>query len=237
LVSAGLRCVLIANRTYDRAVSLAQSLGAARASAVHFDALPASLTDADIVICSTGAPHVVLHVEQVALAMLARPQRPLLVADLAVPRDADPAIAALPNVSLTHLDGLERLAQERYPVAASTLQAVGLIIDQVAGEYWAWYEARRSAPLIQALRHKAGAICAVEVRYTLRRLEGLTPTQQQAVEAMAQAIVNKLLHDPISAMKEAGGSQNEDFLAWIEDLYGLDLHGLDLSGLPTPEAN
>jgi len=237
LVSAGLRCVLIANRTYDRAVSLAQSLGAARASTVHFDALPASLTEADIVICSTGAPHVVLHMEQVAQAMQARPLHPLLVADLAVPRDADPAIAALPNVSLTHLDGLERLAQERYPVAAATLDAAGKIIDQVAGEYWAWYETRRSAPLIQALRHKADVICAAEVRHALRRLEGLTPTQQQAVEAMAQAIVNKLLHDPISALKEAGGSHNEDFLAWIEDLYGLDQSELVLHGLHTPEAN
>lgn len=221
LVKSGLHCVLVANRSYDRAVSLAQSLGAARAEAVHFDALPASLAQADIVVCSTGAPHIVLHAQQVAQALQARPERPLLVADLAVPRDADPAIAALPGVTLTHLDGLERLAQARYPLAAATLSAAEAIIAQVAGEYWHWYEARRSAPLIQALRRKADSICAAEVSHTLRRLEGLTPVQQQAVEAMAHAIVNKLLHDPISALKEAGGSQNEDILAWIEDLYGL----------------
>lgn len=222
LVKSGLHCVLIANRSYERALSLAQSLGAARAEAVHFDALPTSLAQADIVVCSTGAPHIVLHTEQVAQAMQARPQRPLLVADLAVPRDADPAIAGLTGVTLTYLDGLEHLAQERFPVAAATLEAAEAIIAAEAGEYWAWYEARRSAPLIQALRRKADAICAAEVSHTLRRLDGrLTPAEQQAVEAMAHAIVNKLLHDPISALKEAGGSQNEDLLAWIEELYGL----------------
>lgn len=227
LVKSGLHCVLVANRSYDRAVSLAHSLGAARAEAVHFDALPASLAQADIVVCSTGAPHIVLHAAQVAQAMLSRPKRPLLVADLAVPRDADPAIAALPGVTLTHLDGLERLAQQSYPIAAATLSAAETIIAQVTGEYWEWYEARRSAPLIQALRRKADSICEAEVSRTLHRLDGLTPVQQQAIEAMAQAIVKKLLHDPISALKEAGGSQNEDVLTWIEELY--DLH--------TPERN
>ena len=233
LVKSGLHCVLVANRSFERAVSLAQSLGAARAEAVHFDALPTSLAQADIVVCSTGAPHIVLHAAQVEQAMQARPQRPLLVADLAVPRDADPAISGLPNVSLTHLDGLERLAQERYPVDASTLAKAEAIIREVANDYWAWYEARRSAPLIEALRRKADAICAAEVSHTLRRLGGLTPLQQQAVEAMAQAIVNKLLHDPISALKEAGGCQNEDVLAWIEDLY--DLHALGTPSSPTGE--
>lgn len=222
LVKSGLHCVLVANRSYDRAVNLAHSLGAARAEAVHFDALPASLAQADIVVCSTGAPHVVLHIQQVAQAMEKRPERPLLVADLAVPRDADPAIASLPGVTLTHLDGLEQLAQQSYPIAAATLAAAETIIAQVTGEYWDWYEARRSAPLIRALRRKADTISATEVSRTLHRLEGLTPDQQQAIEAMAQAIVNKLLHDPISALKEAGGSQKEDILTWIEELY--DLH-------------
>ncbi len=221
LVKSGLHCVLVANRSYDRAVNLAHSLGAARAEAVHFDALPASLVQADIVVCSTGAPHVVLHADQVAQAMEKRPERPLLVADLAIPRDADPAIAALPGVTLTHLDGLEHLAQQRYPLAAATLSAAEAIITQVSGEYWQWYEARRSAPLIQALRRKADLICEAEVTRTLHRLDGLTLDQQQAVAAMAHAIVNKLLHDPISALKEASSSQNEDILAWIETLYGL----------------
>ncbi len=224
LVKSGLHCVLIANRSFDRALNLAHSLGAARAEAVHFDALPASLAQADIVVCSTGAPHIVLHANQVAQAMQSRPERQLLVADLAVPRDADPAISGLPGVTLTHLDGLERVAQERFPVAAATLEAAEAIIAEETGDYWAWYEARRSAPLIQALRRKADAICATEVSHTLRRLDGrLNPVEQQAVEAMAQAIVKKLLHDPISALKEAGGSQNDDVLAWIEELYGLQV--------------
>jgi glutamyl-tRNA reductase len=223
LVKAGLRCVLVANRTYERAQKLASALGEAHASAVHFDALPGSLVEADIVICSTGAPHTVLHTGMVQQAMEKRPGRPLLVADLAVPRDADPEIGKLPGVALADIDDLETLAQSRYPLTAACLATAQEICSRTATEFWEWLSARQRVPIIQALRSKANQICEAEVEQTLRRLNPeLDANQQQAIRVMAQAIVNKLLHEPINAIKDPPEDvSTEAYLEWVQVFYGL----------------
>jgi glutamyl-tRNA reductase len=220
LVRAGLRCVLIANRTYQRAQKLAQSLGG---RAVHFDALAESLVEADIVVCSTSAPHVVLHVEDVRKAMDARPDRPLLVADLAVPRDADPAIGGLPGVRLADIDDLDALVRANHPLAVAVRRAAEAIVHDELSSFRAWYDARLSVPVIRALRAKADAICQAELERTLHRLGDLTPQQRQAVEAMGQAIVGKLLHEPITRLKEPppGVSRNE-CVDLTQKLFGLN---------------
>jgi glutamyl-tRNA reductase len=223
LVKAGLRCVLVANRTHERAQKLAGTLGQAHASAVHFDALPGSLIEADIVICSTGAPHTVLHTGMVQLAMEQRPGRPLLVADLAVPRDADPEIGKLPGVILADIDDLETLAQDRYPLTAACLATAQEICSRTAAEFWDWLSARQRVPIIQALRSKANQICEAELEHTLRRLSPeLDACQQQAIRVMAQAIVNKLLHEPINAIKAPPEDvSTQAYLEWVQALYGL----------------
>lgn len=146
LLRAGLRCVLVANRTYDRAERLAATLGG---RAVHFDALADNLAAADIVICSTGAPHLVLRADDVrrALDLRRSPCLPvsasplLLVADLAVPRDADPAIGAIPGVRLADIDDLEALVQANHPLAvAARQQAEGIVAEELAG-FRAWQAA------------------------------------------------------------------------------------------------
>ena len=220
LVRAGLRCVLVANRTFERAQKLAQSLGG---RAVHFDALAENLAEADIVICSTGAPHIVLHVEEVQRAMAARPDRPLLVADLAVPRDADPAIGHLPGVRLADIDDLDTLVQTRHPLAAAVRQAAEAIVRDELDDFRAWYDARLSVPVIRALRSKADAIRQAELERTLRRLGDLTPQQQRAIEAMSQAIIGKLLHDPIIRLKEPPpGISRAECARLTQTLFGLN---------------
>ena len=223
LVKAGLRCVLIANRTYERAQKLARNLGAAHATAVHFDALPESLVEADIVICSTGAPHTVLHTGMVQSAMQQRPKRPLLVADLAVPRDADPEIGCLVGVTLTDLDDLEALTQVRHPLTAEILEAAQELCRQGAADYEEWLATRQRVPVIQALRTKANLICEQELEHTLRRLgPDLSADQQRAIRVMAQAIVNKLLHEPINAIKDPPEDvSSEAYLDWVQNFYGL----------------
>jgi len=227
LVKAGLRCVLVANRTHERAQQLAQSLGG---HAVRFDALAENLAAADIVICSTGAPHLVLHIEDVAAALAARssPQLPassfqLLVVDLAVPRDADPAIAGLPGVQLTDLDDFDALVQANHPLVAAVRQAAETLVHEELTAFQAWYDARRSAPVIQALRARAEAICQAELERTLRRLGEITPEQRQTVEAMGRAIVNKLLHEPTIHLKEPPpGVSRADYVSLTNSLFGLN---------------
>ena len=223
LVRAGLRCVLVANRTYERAQKLAANLGAAHASAIHFNALAESLVEADIVICSTGAPHTVLHTDMVRQAMQQRPNRSLLVADLAVPRDADPEIGSLPGVVLADIDDLETLAHDRHPLTAACLEIAREICSRTAREYWDWLAVRQRVPIIQALRSKANRICDQEVEHTLRRLSPeLDADQQQAIRVMAQAIVKKLLHEPINAIKDPPFEVTPDaYLEWVQTFYGL----------------
>lgn len=219
LVKAGLRCIMVANRTFERAQKLAQNLNG---TAVHFDALDESLARADIVICSTGAPHIVLHAGTVAKAQQARGNRPLLVADLAVPRDADPQIAALPNVRLANIDDLETVVKTSHPLTASTCQAVDAIVRQELENFCQWCAARRCASVIQAMRVKAENIYRAEVEQTLRRMGTLTPHQETLVQAMGKAIVGKLLHEPTVRLREL--PRDEDISSYIEvvqELYGL----------------
>lgn len=219
LVRAGLRCILVANRTFEKAQKLAQSLNG---TAVRFDALDEVLARADIVICSTGAPHLVLHADSVAKAQRTRGGRPLLVADLAVPRDADPQIAVIPGVRLANIDDLDTLVKTGHPLTASVCREVEAIVDQELDGFRRWYTARRCAPLIRALHERAEAIYQGEVEQTLRRLGPLTPRQQRLVQALGKAIAAKLLHEPTVRLREASpGEDLADTLALVQDLYGI----------------
>jgi len=190
--------------------------------AVHFDALDENLQGADIVICSTGAPHLVLHAASVARAQEQRGGRPLLVADLAVPRDADPEIAALPGVQLVNIDDLETVMKSRHAANASAIGEVQQILHQELDSFLHWYAARRCAPLIASLNRKAENIYQAEVQETLRRLGPLSPRQEQLVASMAKAIAGKLLHEPITCLREL--PQDEDISSYVEvvqELYRL----------------
>lgn len=217
LAKAGLRCILIANRTFEKAQKLAKNLNG---SAVHFDALEEVLTQADIVICSTGAPHIVLHADLVARAQISRGNRPLLVADLAVPRDADPGISSIPGVHLKNIDDLEVIVKTSHPLTAAVVQQVEAIVQQELEGFCQWLNARRCLPVIRALHTRAEAICQAEVEQTLQRLGPLTQRQERLVQAMGKAIAGKLLHEPTVRLHEASSAEDlSTYLALVQDLY------------------
>jgi glutamyl-tRNA reductase len=219
LVKAGLHCVMIANRTFEKAQKLAGKLNG---TAVHFDALDEVLAQADIVICSTGAPHIVLHADAVVKAQKIRSGRSLLVADLAVPRDADPEIASVPRVQLANIDDLDIIVKTGHPLTASIYQEVETIIQQEFECFCQWIRARRCVPVIQALYSKAENIYQKEVEKTLQRLGTLTPRQERLVQAMGKAIANKMLHEPTVHLREL--SQDDDpstYLELVQELYGI----------------
>lgn len=219
LVKAGLHCVLIANRTFERAEKLAKNLNA---TAVHFDVLDDVLMKADIVICSTGAPHIVLHVEAVEKAQRMRFGRPLLVADLAVPRDADPNIASIPGVQLANIDDLDTVVKTSHPLTVSVYQEVENIVREELESFNQWCNARRCAPVIQALHNKAESIYHAEVEQTLRRMGPLTPQQECMVEAMGKAIANKLLHEPTIRLRKISPDEDPSaYLELVQDLYNI----------------
>lgn len=232
LVKAGLNCVLVANRTFNRAQRMVENLGGfPRARAIHFDALETNLCQADILISSTGAPHIVLHTETIERAMKARPSKPLLIADLAVPRDVDPAVGCLPEVQLIDIDGLECQVASRYPLTEAVRREALEIIEAEAEAFQSWYVARRSAPVIRSLRQKADEICEEQIAATLRRLGSLSPDQVQAIRSMSSAIANRLLHDPLRSLKKPPeGKTVEEWADLVAALYSLEPQGMNQDG-------
>jgi len=219
LVKAGLRCILIANRTFEKAQKIAGNLGG---TAVHFDVLDDVLARADIVICSTGAPHIVLHVDAIEKAQRMRFGRPILVADLAVPRDADPKIASIPGVQLANIDDLDVIVRTSHRLTASVYLEVENIVREELQSFSHWCSARRCAPVIRALHSKAKSIYHAEVEQTLQRLGPLTPQQERIVEAMGKAIASKLLHEPTMHLRELSPDEDPtDYLEMVQELYDI----------------
>lgn len=220
LVQAGLHFILVANRTYERAQKLAHTIGG---RAVHFDALSDSLIQADIAICSTGAPHIVLRYETIQQAMSVRKGRPLLIVDLAVPRDVDPMIAGLPQVTLVDIDDLEKLVQRDYPLANSTRQRIEDIISEEFAQFSEWLSQRRNAELIQRIQKHAQNICEAQIRKTLRRAGDFNTKQIQAIQTLAHAITSQLLHRPIQWIKSTHDDlSDEEVESLVRDFYGLN---------------
>lgn len=206
-------CVL--SRTYARAVALAERFGTEAASLSH---LELALHDSDVVISCTSAPGIVLDIATVRRALAGRAS-PLLLLDLAVPRDIDQQVAMLPGVQLCDVDDLQTLSLANHAQrAAEVAKAEALVAHEVAalGEWWA---AQQVVPTIRALRARAEAIREAELQRTLARLPDLSPREQQAVQALSTAIINKLLHQPITMLKDphAGG----DLAQAVQQLFQL----------------
>jgi glutamyl-tRNA reductase len=197
LVESGLRWLLIANRTFERAVAVAESLGG---RAVHFDALAQGLADADVVIVATGAPHIVLRASDVRAAMTQRAARPLVVIDLAVPRNVDPAAREIENVRLYDMDDLSAVVATHHPVAASAIAAAEAIVAQEVAAFLEWQREREIAPRLVSLRAQAEEIRQREVKKILERWN-LSPEQQQMIDALATSLTNKLLYAAAHALK------------------------------------
>jgi glutamyl-tRNA reductase len=217
----GVGPVRILNRSLEHARSLA-----GRTDAEHgdLDALPVALGEADLVVSATGATGVVVHADAVRAA---RPGmgEPLVVLDLAVPRDVEPDTGSLPDVTLIDVDTL----RDRAP--AGDEATMGQAREIVAEEVRRFVLRRRGdelAPVIREIRRRGDEILQGELRRHAGRLADLTPDERAAVEALARGIVAKLLHDPIVALKERSEpGSGRTHAALLADLLGLDPSLLD----------
>ena len=216
LAIAGVRDITVINRTYARAAELATRLSG-RAEA--FDHLPDALGNSDIVIGCTGSPGYVLRAGQVGQAMTSRPERPLFLMDIAVPRDIDPAASKVSNVSLRDIDDLESMSQaSREEKEQETATAEALAAEE-AWQFDQWQRGLESLPPVIDLRLRADHIRNAELQRTLKRLNGkLTCEERDSLEAMTKAIVNKLLHSPTVYLKDQTPSGSRQA---AEDIFGL----------------
>lgn len=220
LLSVGARRVIVSNRSYERALELAREWDGC---AVTFDQLPQALEEADIVISSTAAPHPVITRAMVEGAMTARPNRPLVIVDIAVPRDVDPSVASIPSVRLHDIDGLEAVVGEGLADRAAAARAVSAIVAEELDGFADWVAGLRVEPTIAALHLWADGVTEREVQKALRRLGPLDERSQDVVRALAAAVSGKLLHPPSTALRaHAIGADAAGYAAFVRDLFDLE---------------
>ena len=215
---AGVRNITVTNRTYARAEELAGSLSA---RALPFDRLPEALGESDIVIGCTGSPGYVLQAGLIDRTMAFRPERPLFLMDIAVPRDIDPCAARVRNVSLRDIDDLEAMSQASRGERARQIAVAEALAKEEASQFDQWRRGLDSLPPVIGLRQHADRVRRQELQRTLRRLDGkLTGEELASLEAMTKAIVNKLLHSPTAYLK---GQPLPHGLSTAEEIFGLDI--------------
>jgi glutamyl-tRNA reductase len=205
--SPGVGEVLVANRTPERAAALAERIGG---RAVALGRLSATLAEVDVLLTSTGSTSTLLDASELE----ARPEdRPLLIVDVAVPRDVDAAVGDLPGVTLLDMDDLRVFAEQGLAGRRNEIARVNQIIDAECERFAASSLAREVAPLVVSLRESAESVRQGELDRFRGRLDGLDERQRDAVEAITRGIVQKLLHEPTVRLKEAAGSPKGERLA------------------------
>ncbi|MHB0866821.1 MAG: glutamyl-tRNA reductase [Thermoleophilia bacterium] len=205
LVSHGVSRFVVANRTHARAREMARRLDG---TPVAFEDIDDYLPQVDIVISSTGAPHYVLHKGAVKRAMEKRHNKPIFFIDIAVPRDIDPGVNDVYNAFLYDIDDLNEVAGENAAARAQEAHKAEHIIGEEVDAFMLWLSSLDVVPTITALREKAETIRDGELAKTLARLgEDLDDEERKQIEAMAAAIVNKMLHAPTVELKRAASER------------------------------
>jgi glutamyl-tRNA reductase len=181
------------------------------------------VTWADAVISATGAPHVVVTAEEVAAALRERTGRPLLMIDLALPRDIDPSVNDLPGVRCYDLDGLNATLEENRARRSECVPAVEAIVQEEANGFHRWLRARAAAPTVAQLHEKARSVTEREIARTLRRLDPEDERLAHEIELLTHRIVRKLLHEPTIRLKaQAEDGDGVLYREALEELFALD---------------
>lgn len=219
LAAAGVREIVVVNRTFENGVELANRV---QGRAARLADLPSELAAADVLLTSTGASSMIVETADVAAVMAARGSRPLLIVDIAVPRDVDPAAAALDGVTLLDMNDLTEFAEAGMLERRREVAAVVQIVDAEVARYVSQSSAREVAPLIGALHDRGEAVRLSELERQRARLADLTASERAAVEAVTRGIVAKLLHAPTIRLKDASGNARGERLAdALRDLFDL----------------
>lgn len=219
LVECGIAELLVCNRTLARAEEMAAEFGG---RAVPMENLEDHLARADVVISSTGAPHVVITHDLVQRAMRARRSRPLFLVDIAVPPDVEGTVGSLDNVYLYNIDDLEAVVLANLEERAREAKNAERIIAEESSRFQFWLRSLDVVPLIRSLRDKAGEIREAELRRLFNRLPGLSERERQVIAASTALIVNRILNDPTVRVKEfAGGEDADVYLKAFSLLFNL----------------
>jgi len=203
LSNQGVRTSIVANRTFERAAEVAERHGAV---AVHYDECWTALSQVDVLVCSTAAPHAVVFVEHVRPALEVRGDSPLCILDIALPRDVDPAVAELENVFLYNLDDLQAVVSANLERRRGELPTAEQLIGGEVRRFWDWVAGLAAVPVLAEMRAHMEVVRERELADTLRRLQHLPPAERAAVEELSRKLMNKFLHEPSIRLRAAAAN-------------------------------
>jgi len=220
LTARGVETVFVANRRYDRAIGLAERFGG---SAVRLEDLPAQLEIADIVVSSTNSPHHLVEREELELVAAARDYRPLLLIDLAVPRDIDPSCREVTGVVVRDVDDVQTIADRNATGREVESRGAEVIVAAELARFERWLGSLEVLPTVASLRVRADEIVSRVLAENIGRFDDLSREDQVRIEAMARSIASRLLHEPTLRLKRAAEESDAyQQVAALRELFGLD---------------
>jgi glutamyl-tRNA reductase len=218
LAEQGAGTIFVANRHADRALSLAERFGG---SVVGLEKLPEQLAIADIAVCSTASPHPILGREELELVMAQREGRPLLLIDIAVPRDVEPSCAELQGVALYDIDDLQAVVARNLSTRALETPRALEIVEEEIHRFARWLGQLDTLPTVSALRSHGDALVEQVLQENSGRWESASPRDLARVEAIARSVMSRLLHEPTIRLRSLGEDHGHASLEVVRELFGL----------------
>jgi len=220
LLSNGVSSMVVANRTFQRAVQVAELFGA---SPVSFEEITSQLEDVDIVVSSTAGQEFVITSEHVKSCLKKRRNRPLFFIDIAVPRDVQPSVNELDNVYVYDIDDLKGIIHLNMEQRQKEAVKARRIVEQEVIKFEKWVKTLEVVPTIVSLKEKMEDIVQAELKKSSSVLGGLTTPQQERIEILTRSVAEKVLSDPISFLKKKAGRPSlNGYLDVTRKLFSLD---------------
>lgn len=232
LADQGAGTVFLANRHADRAIAIANRFGG---SVVGLERLPEQLIKADIVVSSTSSPHPIVGEEELRQVMASRHSKPLLLIDIAVPRDIDPRCSEIEGVTLYDIDDLQAVIARNLGARAELVPQAEEIVEEEIRRFARWLGHRDALPTISALHEQADRLVAQILAENAGRWESASEKDLARVEAIAKAAVNRLLHQPTLRLRSLSERHSHASLQLVRELFGLD-DAAEAEGSPTQHA-
>ncbi len=216
----GVSRITVANRTLEKAKNLA---GRWNGRAAALESLPELLTQADVVITSTAAPHTIISRQMVEKAMRSRPSRPLVLMDIALPRDVETGVETIPRVERFDIAALSAHLESSLAQRKAEIPAVEAILAEEQAAFLDYLATLELVPIITQIRKQADAIRQTELQKAIRRMPDLSPEARQQLDLLTQSIVKKILHSPTIRLREVAGTPlAADYANLTRGLFGLD---------------
>jgi glutamyl-tRNA reductase len=221
LVARGVATVFVANRHHDRALGLAERFDG---EAIRFETLPEQLVEVDVVVSTTNSPHHIIERDGLEQVMAEREARPLVLIDIAVPRDIEPGCRELAAVSLYDIDDIQQIVERNAGVREAEATRAERIIEDELDRFQKWLASLEVVPTIAAMRERGDEVVRRVLAENENRWENLTDADRARMELMANAIASRILHEPTRRIKRAAGSDEAyQYVSAMRELFGLDV--------------